>query len=250
MFTEILWIVASFSWGLIRLLQTLKIDDHSSSDWSFGQVVPLVLLTAPLLTIFESFFKVHSPNKTLSIALVQFHTGYSQIDSNNVSLNTPPQAHDHPDCDFYPNSLWSFILIGLMATHAVFITIVALWFSRSGDTRLVLLLIPTSIFPSYLPIYIPLSIWLCTMFSMLWEDTDFVYKNGSKSLTVRIYRWIVWLCLAAAYVVSIYDGELMTTMKDGRDQTPAYYLCAGAASYCVLSFGVHVIAVRHGNVPL
>ena len=49
--------VGSFSWGLIRLLQTLQIQDRGFSDWSFGQVVPLVLLAAPLLTIFESFSK-------------------------------------------------------------------------------------------------------------------------------------------------------------------------------------------------
>jgi hypothetical protein len=50
--------VGSFSWGLIRLLQTLPIEEaRAPSDWSFGQVVPLVLLAAPLLTIFESFSK-------------------------------------------------------------------------------------------------------------------------------------------------------------------------------------------------
>ena len=49
--------VGSFSWGLIRLLQASQVEDRGSSDWSFGQVVPLVLLAAPLLTIFETFFK-------------------------------------------------------------------------------------------------------------------------------------------------------------------------------------------------
>lgn len=49
--------VGSFAWGIIRLMQTLQIEDRGSSDWSFGQVIPLVLLVAPLLTIFESFFK-------------------------------------------------------------------------------------------------------------------------------------------------------------------------------------------------
>lgn len=48
--------VGSFSWGLIRLLRTLQMEDRGFSDWSFGQVVPLVLLAAPLLTIFESFY--------------------------------------------------------------------------------------------------------------------------------------------------------------------------------------------------
>jgi hypothetical protein len=49
--------VGSFTWGLIRLLRTLSITNSGSSDWSFGQVIPIVLLAAPLLTIFESFFQ-------------------------------------------------------------------------------------------------------------------------------------------------------------------------------------------------
>jgi hypothetical protein len=47
----------SFMWGLIRLTLTLLIEDRGSNDWSFGQVIPVVLLAAPLLTIFESFFR-------------------------------------------------------------------------------------------------------------------------------------------------------------------------------------------------
>lgn len=39
--------VGSFSWGLLRLLQALDIEDRGSGDWSFGQVVPIVLLAAP-----------------------------------------------------------------------------------------------------------------------------------------------------------------------------------------------------------
>ena len=59
----------SFTWGLIRLLQKAQIDDGSSSDWSFAQVVPIVLLAAPLLTIFDPFLQgnvlPYAPGRTV-----------------------------------------------------------------------------------------------------------------------------------------------------------------------------------------
>ena len=48
--------VGSFAWGLIKLQGVLRIDS-GYNDWSFGQIIPIVLLAAPLLTIFESFFQ-------------------------------------------------------------------------------------------------------------------------------------------------------------------------------------------------
>ncbi|CAG5178150.1 uncharacterized protein ALTATR162_LOCUS8557 [Alternaria atra] len=51
-----------------------RIYDSGSSDWSFGQVIPLVLLAALLLTIFEPFFEAEQSTNTLSTALLQIST--------------------------------------------------------------------------------------------------------------------------------------------------------------------------------
>jgi hypothetical protein len=46
----------SFSWGLINLIQTRSSADGGENDWSFGQVVPVVLIAAPLLVLVEFVF--------------------------------------------------------------------------------------------------------------------------------------------------------------------------------------------------
>jgi len=55
-YIEVLWIVISFGWGLIQLIQARKSAYGGDNDWSFGQVVPVVLIGAPLLTFYEFFY--------------------------------------------------------------------------------------------------------------------------------------------------------------------------------------------------
>ncbi|KAL4804639.1 hypothetical protein BDV18DRAFT_161735 [Aspergillus unguis] len=67
MFFEVYWLLASFLLGLGSLLRTLNVllpvpgfhhlfDGISYNRWSFGQVMPVILLTTPLITILESFY--------------------------------------------------------------------------------------------------------------------------------------------------------------------------------------------------
>jgi len=49
-----------FTWGMIRLVLTLNLSSVGLgySDWSFGQVVPIVLLAAPAIAVVEYFYEV------------------------------------------------------------------------------------------------------------------------------------------------------------------------------------------------
>jgi hypothetical protein len=48
-----------FTRGMIHLVRTLNLSTVgvSSSDWSFGQVVPIVLLAAPAIAVVEFFYE-------------------------------------------------------------------------------------------------------------------------------------------------------------------------------------------------
>ncbi|KAJ5102689.1 hypothetical protein N7532_003218 [Penicillium argentinense] len=55
------WLILSFSWGISRAFLTIEVPkemglfvgfENDASDWTFGQVVALVLLVAPFLIIF------------------------------------------------------------------------------------------------------------------------------------------------------------------------------------------------------
>ncbi|CAG8139695.1 unnamed protein product [Penicillium salamii] len=66
MFVEALWLFIAFFWGVVRLLTALndtpkdqdlwtKTTGQKEGNWTFGQVVSLVLLVAPLMSLLEYF---------------------------------------------------------------------------------------------------------------------------------------------------------------------------------------------------
>ncbi|KAJ5183820.1 hypothetical protein N7492_001436 [Penicillium capsulatum] len=76
---EVGWLLLAFGWGISRLMNTinyqkytpdLKIEDDDSGDWSFGQVVAMVLLAAPIITILEYFDHSMSPDIPLICPIV------------------------------------------------------------------------------------------------------------------------------------------------------------------------------------
>lgn len=63
---QALWLFIAFFWGVIRLMSALndtprdqdlwtKTAGQNRGNWSFGQVVSLVLLVAPLMTLLDYF---------------------------------------------------------------------------------------------------------------------------------------------------------------------------------------------------
>jgi hypothetical protein len=46
----------SFGWATGQLSSDLEAADGGNSDWTFGQIVPIVVLAAPLIAIMEFFF--------------------------------------------------------------------------------------------------------------------------------------------------------------------------------------------------
>jgi hypothetical protein len=255
--------VGSFSWGLIRLLQALDIEDRGSGDWSFGQIVPIVLLAAPLLTIFESFFEgmllsltvkytllmilAQQPSNTLSTALVQFHTAYSRVDNADTSSIQPLQERDHPDHNFYQDSSWTHSLIYLMVACAVGITFLLLMTSGfSFDQEFIRFLIPKSDVISYIPFYTTLTIWIFIMLSMLIEDIGCAQRNVLRSIAgmkrktfMKCSRVFIFLLSVAGVLTALMVGSWIIVL-------PLFGTLA--TIYCALSIRVFSTTVRHGSV--
>ncbi|RII13305.1 hypothetical protein CUC08_Gglean004606 [Alternaria sp. MG1] len=245
--------VGSFSWGLIRLLRTLQMEDRGFSDWSFGQVVPLVLLAAPLLTIFESFYTVHQPNNTVSTALMQFHTSYSEFDHDNSLSNTPLQARDHPDQDFYQNSSWAHSLIHLMVAFAIGETTWILTLGSLGDYNFLRFVIPKdptffSSLVSYFPIYITLCIWILIMVLILLEDIGCAPGNVLRSFIGIPRKTYILGGKVFLFGSSVAGSILSWTVPEFGGIIPSSLFClfSNAVLYCVLSAVVHLTTVRHG----
>ncbi|KAF2648843.1 hypothetical protein K491DRAFT_684341 [Lophiostoma macrostomum CBS 122681] len=83
MFFEVWWLAVSFSLGCMRLFAIWMLHDSGTTTWGFGQVMPVVLLAAPLVTISEAFFLV----KTTKANDETTSTGSS--DSNDSAAEQP-----------------------------------------------------------------------------------------------------------------------------------------------------------------
>lgn len=54
---QIVWLIYAMTWGSIHLFVSwTSTSDGSSNTWSFGQIMPLALLVAPLVSALEFFF--------------------------------------------------------------------------------------------------------------------------------------------------------------------------------------------------
>ncbi|KAJ5630335.1 uncharacterized protein N7484_010435, partial [Penicillium longicatenatum] len=72
-FCEVAWLCAAFSWGVSNVVRTFdslsretsnSVVESRMSDWTFGQVISVVLLAAPLLAIIEYFSSGKSEVRT------------------------------------------------------------------------------------------------------------------------------------------------------------------------------------------
>ncbi|RAH50549.1 uncharacterized protein BO95DRAFT_459034 [Aspergillus brunneoviolaceus CBS 621.78] len=65
MFAEIIWLLVAFIWGVLRLLFGIWVTEcpvgfpgGEEDDWTFRQVIAVVLVAGPMLTIIQSFYKL------------------------------------------------------------------------------------------------------------------------------------------------------------------------------------------------
>lgn len=180
------------------------------------------------------------PSGTLPIALVQSNTANSQSGHGNASTSAPPQARDHPDCDFYHNSRWADSLVVVMVYFAVGLTMEVLVLSGSANMKLVQLLIPTyTLWITYLPVYITLVIWMFIMVSMLLEDISHSQGNAlrffnasrfSKAATGEDLKSLLKVLDVVYFCTTLVGGFTLLF----NDIVPLSLLMSGPTFYCML----------------
>ncbi|KAJ5199886.1 hypothetical protein N7491_009317 [Penicillium cf. griseofulvum] len=119
---EVCWLIVGFVWGTIRLFGVLNtvqggIDssaelsvfeiyaqdsDERDSDWGFGQVVAVVLLLAPLITIIK--YLTHDDKQCPGILTSRSDNTICR--SSHFGLTTSPFTHESPRRRDDPNSDW------------------------------------------------------------------------------------------------------------------------------------------------
>ena len=54
--SQVWWLLITFVWGILNLLSAINVSQLGSDDWTFGQVVAVLSLATPLLTVFEYLY--------------------------------------------------------------------------------------------------------------------------------------------------------------------------------------------------
>jgi len=55
-FCEVYWLLVSTIWGTMPLFLTRESSSGGESDWAFGQILPVIMLAALLMTIAEYLY--------------------------------------------------------------------------------------------------------------------------------------------------------------------------------------------------
>ncbi|KAJ3570968.1 hypothetical protein NPX13_g5544 [Xylaria arbuscula] len=86
MIGEIYWLWTLLVWGTLRLVSSLGTDDKSVSEaetqWTFGQIVPVILLVAPVVAMIQTF---------VSISDEEQHSD-QRVVVTDIDLNVLPRA--------------------------------------------------------------------------------------------------------------------------------------------------------------
>ncbi|KAL4860315.1 hypothetical protein BDV12DRAFT_181777 [Aspergillus spectabilis] len=116
MFFEVYWLDISFAVGLVGLLVDItlfsvnlyskdeQIDGVTDSNWSFGQIMPVILLVVPLINIVESLYpaREQQPHSSFTSSSAQNNGSFlipiTQTQSNSLSTGLDP------DADYYRGS--------------------------------------------------------------------------------------------------------------------------------------------------
>lgn len=54
---EVWWLIISFTWGLLNLWMRPTLHEDGINTWTFGQVMALLVVFAPLITLIEGYVK-------------------------------------------------------------------------------------------------------------------------------------------------------------------------------------------------
>ena len=130
--------MVSFAWGIYRLLTFRDPSLYTESQWTFGQILPVVLLIAPVLVIISALSAIFSgmlrtccrDSKSHLLILADRRNdgivGLLRSEAGHSAPQTPSDAHgdrehdidlskeshDHPSRDFFTHARWySMILV-------------------------------------------------------------------------------------------------------------------------------------------
>ncbi|KAI1768744.1 hypothetical protein GGR53DRAFT_350406 [Hypoxylon sp. FL1150] len=86
---EIYWLVIALAWGSLSLFGIRSYGPTTERAFTFGQVLPLVMLAAPLFSIFENLIKNFYPCESSWLALLPWAYIHAYLQDLQVMVSRP-----------------------------------------------------------------------------------------------------------------------------------------------------------------
>lgn len=207
---EVWWLVASYIWGVYNL--TMSLNGYAKSPpknnvWTFGQIAPIILLVAPILSMIESRFEIRSHveeptgndgtnDNDPAIAQIPSRTETVQVATSTLPI-APDSVQDHPDHDFYQEQ-WYKSLVFFAMLAIICVTIVALFLTPLFEFRKdtfskgaqISYLIPSANILLWPPVSLMLSFMSVVLYCLLFDNLNWHHKA---------LRWQMWSVTMVIY---------------------------------------------------
>ncbi|OTA52605.1 hypothetical protein K449DRAFT_440633 [Hypoxylon sp. EC38] len=264
MASDVYWLVISITWGTMKILDLRTILGHAENQddtWSFGQLLPVLLLALPMISLVEQFRKIIFQG----IGELQDQGyDYAHIEAarnSSEDLSSPPSSETDSlwilrpeDFDnYYKNSIWMCWVVFICVSHTLGMTTlllqpdIPLWDSRVGqyvsaDTvSLTQVLVVWFVFVQGAVVHIAI-----ILLSLIETKLPLMKINRARRLIMHAMALLVYggLATASAYSsMSTIATATETNLWSSEAQGTSLFYFAGTLSLLGLSIMVWLFSV-------
>ncbi|ORX96691.1 hypothetical protein BCR34DRAFT_578514 [Clohesyomyces aquaticus] len=196
MILEVWWLMTSFAWGASNLASSWtrqQQDGSANTDWTFGQITPIILTVAPVLSLLEYLLekppKKHENPPKPSSGETRTSSRTETMEMAADAASVPPDGvHDEPDYDFYQEAWFRpfvfLVLCGVM-TETIFGLFVNPFLSYAFHKPITFFL-PSTDFITWFPLTFLMGTTSFVLFHLLLK------KLSTSVRTARIF-WVLTL---------------------------------------------------------
>ncbi|KAH7093139.1 hypothetical protein FB567DRAFT_609533 [Paraphoma chrysanthemicola] len=196
---EVWWLALSFTWGILNLWHQERDIEPESREWSFGQVIALVLLVAPVCALIEGYCAVGTSNvppeplrsivtlpQERSALITTFPPRHAPETLSTLTANTRSPEYS-PAHDFYGEPHFCTLV------HVVLLTIAVTtgWTVKVFTTEH---FVPLDAFLVWTPYTLSMSFVLCVSLALAFDQTTCKMWRAPRIIRIAlgIIYWVTF----------------------------------------------------------
>ncbi|KAL4730875.1 hypothetical protein ACLX1H_002917 [Fusarium chlamydosporum] len=107
--SDVYWLMVFAIWGTIKLFKTKYGVDVDENDWTFGQVLPVLLLIGPVVTAAKGMFDQQAQNTNPGTFGSNVSQDQNIIDGDEIMIIEPNQINESPEMSRFRQDMFNCI---------------------------------------------------------------------------------------------------------------------------------------------